>query len=347
MLIEDILGQLYKEREEFVIAFDTDYNIKWQSADDYPLSFAGRGISDIIGTVPNAGEYLYENAYEKYSYRISVIENEGEKLFVAEFSIKDEFERALDNSYVKKILRTEDALIRESVFDISSNLNMLFDDMDEFNLRSDVVFINNAMVRCYDMLRSTSLAMDYYSIEMSDVVSLTALAEDFADEIAEIARRSPLRVECDIERGISVIGTKQGVVACLSMMLLYELRANRGCYGFFLSVRKNDNCALIQLVPNSSLGFDNPESLRKMRDENPEGVFGIPEISYLRLFCRKIGGNVMEQTHTDGCAITIRLPLADDLPDTVFKSCERRYMPHERYSKTRILLGERCYFEHF
>ncbi|MBQ7131326.1 MAG: hypothetical protein IJO29_02030 [Oscillospiraceae bacterium] len=163
------------------------------------MSLAG----DIAKNIGTSDRFLLQSAMLNGSCELHYCEDIGEGIYIAEV-LDDKMSAALRNGSDSEYL---DSVIRNGVSMISSSLQLIYDELGDKLDADSVMYLNNGMLGCYDMLRGASMCRDAkctITHHNDEIVDFSCLVGDFYDELNALSKRIPIDFDAQIESGIFV-----------------------------------------------------------------------------------------------------------------------------------------------
>lgn len=346
----DLLKTIYAGRDGYVVITDSRGNTVWQSSEELPKPFCRKNYSEIYGSADiKNGRYSLSYGGDNYRYLLS----RAEDYIIMEFSGKSDFVELFSNPVFAQQLTASDAEKRDAVFKISNSLNELYDALEKTELYAETDRLNTAGRYCYDIMRINATFFEILKLSQDNFdegkVDIAKAIDEFEWAVSAVIRLTPIRVAAHAEPDLFVKTDFRCFNAFMLCVFKMLIRKYPDCPDFRISAKQIGNRVNISFSTEPPTA-DSPLKSGVLRADNlaEQSISAIAERSFIKLFCEKFEGTLMERlTENDGCVV-LSLPGCTDynLPVSLC-SVRNDFREHNRYSLFNVELSELCTVNYF
>lgn len=328
----EIIKKLYKTCKRPVLILSKTGEILWCNPCGMAVNMSkfAKVISNNLGV---RNKFHLNSALIGGSCEITYCDNIENGVYIAElFADKDadDLRKYSDIEYL-------DSVIRNGVSMISSSLQLVYDELGDKIDDEGIMYLNNGMLGCYDMLRGTAMCRDAKRAAVNsgnNIVDLSCLVDDLYAELKTLSQHIPIEFSSRIEPGIFVQCNYDMMYDAIIWLVMDVCRKN-AISDLKICLEKHNENAVLSVFAQDNRRIYDDKALRLYRD------FADNAVRTRKCVDNLIAAAGAEKYGENG----ITLPMCE-ITSIPLKSPQVRYKG-DRFSKSRVIFSDIYNLDYF
>lgn len=218
----------------------------------------------ILKNIGISSRFKLENALIGGVCEITYCDDIGDGLYIAELIADNDDDGLHKHSDVEYL----DSVIRNGVSMISSSLQLIYDEIGDRLDKDSMLYLNNGMLGCYDMLRGIAMCRDAKcksAGKADNIVDLSCLVDELYTELKTLSRRIPIDFSSKIESGVFVKCNYDKIYDAI-IWLIMDVCRKSALSDFEICLEKQNENAVISVCAQDNHRNLDENVLRVYRD---------------------------------------------------------------------------------